>query len=158
VHYRWPSQLSALLSQPIFTASTTGLYNNSKIQCLSLGFAYHFGEAVPKDWVEGLKWFRKAAEQNNASAQFSLGLRYLVGEGVPKNEIKALAWFNIAAASGTLKTELIFHRRFATRQQAIREITEYIEVFYNRQRLQRQLDYLSPVAFERRYYEQRLAA
>jgi putative transposase len=39
----------------------------------------------------------------------------------------------------TLKTELVFHRRFATRQQAIREITEYIEVFYNRQRLQKQL-------------------
>jgi len=58
----------------------------------------------------------------------------------------------------TLKTELIFHRHFATRKQAIREITEYIEVFYNRQRLQRQLDYLSPAAFERRYYEQRLAA
>jgi putative transposase len=58
----------------------------------------------------------------------------------------------------TLKTEWIFQRHFATRQQAIREITEYIEVFYNRQRLQRQLDYLSPAAFERRYYEQRLAA
>jgi len=58
----------------------------------------------------------------------------------------------------TLKTELIFHRRFATPQQAIREITEYIEVFYNRQRLQRQLDYLSPASFERRYYEQRMAA
>ena len=58
----------------------------------------------------------------------------------------------------TLKTELIFHRRFATRQQAIRETTEYIEVFYNRQRLQRQLDYLSMAVFERRYYEQRLAA
>jgi transposase InsO family protein len=58
----------------------------------------------------------------------------------------------------TLKTELIFHRRFATRQQAIREITEYIEVFYNRQRIQKQLGYLSPAAFERRYYEHRLAA
>ena len=57
-----------------------------------------------------------------------------------------------------LKTELIFHRRVATRQQAIREITEYIEVFYNRQRLQKQLDYLSPAAFESRFYEQRLAA
>lgn len=56
------------------------------------------------------------------------------------------------------KTELIFHRRFVTRQQAIREITKYIEVFYNRQRIQKQLDYLSPAAFERRYYEQRLAA
>ena len=49
----------------------------------------------------------------------------------------------------TLKTELVFHRHFVTRQQAIREITEYIEVFYNRQRLQRQLDYLSPAAYER---------
>jgi putative transposase len=58
----------------------------------------------------------------------------------------------------TLKTELIFRRRFATRQQAIREITEYIEVFYNRQRIQKQLDYLSPAAFERRYYEHHLAA
>ena len=58
----------------------------------------------------------------------------------------------------TLKTELVFHRRFATRQQAIREITEYIEVFYNRQRIQKKLDYLSPVAFERRFYEQRMAA
>jgi putative transposase len=58
----------------------------------------------------------------------------------------------------TLKTELIFHRHFVTRQQAIREITEYIEVFYNRQRLQRQLDYLSPAVSERRFYEQRLTA
>jgi putative transposase len=58
----------------------------------------------------------------------------------------------------TLKTELIFHRRFATRRQASREITEYIEVFYNRQRIQKQLSYLSPAAFERQYYEQRRAA
>jgi len=32
----------------------------------------------------------------------------------------------------TLKNELIFHRRLATRQQAIRKITEYFEVFYSR--------------------------
>lgn len=57
-----------------------------------------------------------------------------------------------------LKTELAFHRRFATRQQAIREITEYIGLFYNRQRIQKQLGYLSPAAFERRYYQQQLAA
>jgi len=57
----------------------------------------------------------------------------------------------------TLKTELIFHRRCATRQQTIRKITEYIEVFNNRQRLPKQPDYLSAAAFERRYYDQRLA-
>jgi putative transposase len=35
---------------------------------------------------------------------------------------------------GTLKNELVHHRRDETREQAQREITEYIEIFYNRQR------------------------
>jgi hypothetical protein len=35
---------------------------------------------------------------------------------------------------GTLKQELVHHRHYATRQQAMRDITEYIEIFYNRQR------------------------
>ncbi len=53
---------------------------------------------------------------------------------------------------GTLKNELIYHQRYATRDQAIREITEYIEVFYNRQRRQARLGYLSPAQYERQFY------
>ncbi len=41
--------------------------------------------------------------------------------------------------------------------QAIREITGHIEIFYNRQRKQARLGYLSPAAFTRRYYENLLA-
>jgi len=59
---------------------------------------------------------------------------------------------------GMLKSELVHHRRYRTRQEAIREITEYIEVFYNRQRRQARLGYLSPVAYERQYYALRIAA
>jgi transposase InsO family protein len=59
---------------------------------------------------------------------------------------------------GTLKNELVHHRRYGTRQEAIREITEYIEVFYNRQRRQARLGYLSPAAYERQFYEMALAA
>lgn len=59
---------------------------------------------------------------------------------------------------GMLKSELIYHRRYKTRQEAIREITEHIEVFYNRQRRQRRLGYLSPAAYERHYYAQQVAA
>jgi transposase InsO family protein len=59
---------------------------------------------------------------------------------------------------GTLKNELIHHRRYATRQEAIREINEYIEIFYNRQRRQKRLGYLSPAAYERRHYEKLRAA
>ena len=54
---------------------------------------------------------------------------------------------------GTLKNELIHHNRYATRQEAERDIKEYIEIFYNRQRRQARLDYQSPASYERRYYE-----
>jgi len=59
---------------------------------------------------------------------------------------------------GTLKQELIHHRQYRTRQEAIRDITEYIEIFYNRQRLQARLGFLSPVVYEQRYYADLLAA
>lgn len=50
---------------------------------------------------------------------------------------------------GTLKQELLHHRRYHTRQEAIQDITEYIEIFYNRQRRQKRLGYLSPAAYEK---------
>jgi len=37
---------------------------------------------------------------------------------------------------GTLKQELVHHRHYSSRQEVIKDITEYIEVFYNRKRLQ----------------------
>ncbi len=51
-----------------------------------------------------------------------------------------------------MKTELVHPPRFQIRQQAIDRITEYIELFYNRQRIQARLGYLSPAAFEQRFY------
>jgi transposase InsO family protein len=59
---------------------------------------------------------------------------------------------------GMLKQELVHHRRYKTRLEAMRDITEYIEIFYNRQRLQAKLGFLSPVAYEQRYYAGLLAA
>ena len=59
---------------------------------------------------------------------------------------------------GTLKQELVHHRRYRNRQEAIQDITEYIEVFYNRQRRQARLGFLSPVAYEQKFYARQLAA
>ncbi len=58
---------------------------------------------------------------------------------------------------GTLKQELIHHRHYTTRQEAIRDITEYIEIFYNRQRRQARLGFLSPAAYAQRFYAGQLA-
>jgi transposase InsO family protein len=59
---------------------------------------------------------------------------------------------------GTLKQELVNHRRYRTRQEAIREITEYIEIFYNRQRRQARLGFLSPAAYAQQFYAGLVAA
>jgi transposase InsO family protein len=59
---------------------------------------------------------------------------------------------------GILKQELIYHCHFRTRQEAIHALTEYIEIFYNRQRLQAKLGFLSPAAFTQQYYTGLLAA
>ena len=51
---------------------------------------------------------------------------------------------------GTLKRELIYHRRYRTREEATQDIFEYIEVFYNRLRRHSTLGYYSPAEFEAR--------
>ncbi len=48
---------------------------------------------------------------------------------------------------GTLKTECANYQ-FATHRQARSEIFEYIEIWYNRQRIHSSLAYLTPLAFE----------
>ena len=73
---------------------------------------------------------------------------------------KGDCWDNAPMESfwGSLKNELVHHRRFTTREQATREITEYIEIFYNRIRKQARLGYLSPAAFSQQYYAKKIAA
>jgi putative transposase len=59
---------------------------------------------------------------------------------------------------GTLKNELVHHRRFATRAEAESAIREYIEIFYNRQRRHSRLGYLAPAEFTREYRDSAEAA
>lgn len=49
----------------------------------------------------------------------------------------------------TLKTEFVYLERFQTREEAKFKIFEYIEIFYNRQRLHSSIDYKTPVDFEK---------
>ena len=87
-----------------------------------LGYLYDCGRPVPQDdaeaakrvrsvptvepearrskAAEAVKWYRKAAEQGLALAQFNLGVMYLNGKGVPQHYVQALMWFNLAEAQG----------------------------------------------------------
>jgi len=63
----------------------------------------------------------------------------------------ANCWDNACVESffHTLKTEMIYHEDFKTREQAHRAIFEWVEAFYNRKRKHSTLGYKSPVDFER---------
>ena len=45
----------------------------------------------------------------------------------------------ILGRSGTLKQELVYHNIYITRQEAIQDISEYVEIFYDWQRKQKWL-------------------
>ncbi|HPP74827.1 MAG TPA: IS3 family transposase, partial [Armatimonadota bacterium] len=69
---------------------------------------------------------------------------------VPSMSRKGDCWDNSVAESffSTLKKELVWRTKYETREQARRELFEFIEVFYNRQRMHSYLGYLSPAEFE----------
>jgi len=64
---------------------------------------------------------------------------------------KGNCWDNAVMESfyRTLKVELIYQRNYETRIEARRDIFEYIEIFYNRERLHSSLGYYSPEEYER---------
>jgi len=67
---------------------------------------------------------------------------------------RANCWDNAVAESffGVLKRELVHREEWESRATARTTIAEWIEVFYNRQRLHSTLGYLPPVQFEKVYY------
>ena len=52
------------------------------------------------DYAEALKWYRKAAEQGDASAQYNLGNGYRRGKGVTQDYAEAANWYRKAAEQG----------------------------------------------------------
>jgi TPR repeat protein len=61
------------------------------------GEKYYFGQGVPQDYAEAVRWYRKAAEQNHAEAQYALGYCYENGEGVEQDYVEAVRWYRRAA-------------------------------------------------------------
>ena len=73
---------------------------------------------------------------------------------------KGDCWDNSPAESffKTLKTEMVYHQEFKSKQEAKLAIFEFIEVWYNRKRRHSSLGYLSPLAFEETILNKKKAA
>ena len=64
----------------------------------SLALQYAIGNR--KDYAKEAYWYRKAAEQGSAEAQYFLGYCYERGEGVQQDYGEAVKWFRKAAEQG----------------------------------------------------------
>ncbi len=57
----------------------------------------------------------------------------------------------------TIKCELLYHKKYKTREEARQDIFWYIEVFYNRQRRHQALGYLTPAEFRKAHTKKQIA-
>ena len=107
--------------------------------------------------TEGLIWHTDRGSQYASDSHKDLLKKYGIIQSMSR---KGNCWDNAVSESffHSLKTELIYHENFKTKAQANEMIFEYIEIFYNRQRLHSYNNYLSPVEFEEKMLRLEMAA
>ena len=60
---------------------------------------------MAQDYSAAIKWYRMAADQGHAQAQYNLGVMYYYGQGVSQNTSEALRWFHKAQVQGEAKAK-----------------------------------------------------
>lgn len=76
------------------------------------------GKGVTQDYTEAAKWYRKAADQGFAQAQFNLGLMYANGKGVTRDDTEAAMWYAKAADQGLADAKINLALLYAKSPQA----------------------------------------
>lgn len=96
---------------------------------------------------KGLLWHSDRGSQYASNSHRKLLKEHCIIQSMSR---KGNCWDNAVAESffHTLKTGLINHKQYQTREDAEQEVFEYIEEFYNRKRLHSTNDYWSPVDYE----------
>ena len=78
--------------------SAIGVSSNTPRLMYELGRAFDVG----KNNEQALIWYRKAADQRYAAAQYNLGVMYSNGQGVPQDYAVAISWYRKAADQGNV--------------------------------------------------------
>jgi TPR repeat protein len=79
VQRRFAMKLSGILMMGLLVFAFTGLQDvraDEAEEAYKTGLKYYNGNGVTKDYTEAMRWFRKAADQGNARAQYNIGVLY----------------------------------------------------------------------------------
>ena len=85
---------------------------------------YEKGQGVPQNYKTAVKWYRLAAKQGHAKAQFNLGLTYYCGKGVPQDYRTAVKWCRRAAEQGNPRAQ----RGLEVLQKKLKRWRKYHEI------------------------------
>ena len=72
---------------------------------VKLGNLYDYGRGVKQDYKEAMRWYRLAAEQENATGQCNIAFLYYNGDGVAQDYMEALKWYRLAAKQGSARAQ-----------------------------------------------------
>jgi transposase InsO family protein len=153
---KWVSDITAIPTEEgdLYLAATMDLWSR-----MIVGWAMQdtmqgdlvqraFDMAVQQRWPDA-GWLHHSDQGSQYTANdFRDRLRQ--HQAIESNSRKGNVWDNAAMESffSTLEMELLRHKRFQTRAEAMQEVFIYIEIFYNRQRMHSALGGLSPAEFE----------
>jgi len=154
---RWVADITVVPTQEgwWYVAALLDLYSR---RCVGWAMSAHPDEALVTSAfhmaVRQRHPDRSLLHHSDRGSQYtSSGYRHLLTDAAIEVSMsrRANCWDNAVVESfwGTLKSECTDRWHFGSHLQARTVIFEYIEVFYNRQRLHSTLGYRSPVAFER---------
>ena len=97
----------AICGTPGFAATSNGGSSSAIIAQLDdyIGSLYLKGTWVKKDYVEAIKWYRRAAGRGDADAEYNLGIMYLNGNGVKKSPSRAIKLLQKSAEQNDISAE-----------------------------------------------------
>ena len=67
----------------------------------NIGVMHEWGDGVPQNNAEAIRWYRRSAELSHKDAQNNLGAMYSKGEGAEQNFVEALKWFILSGGNGS---------------------------------------------------------
>lgn len=103
MHFPWPSSASSRGEGQ--NSRSTAMMDSSE-QDMRQGGKYLVGNGVPRDPMQALYWYKKAADKGNAEAQNEVGYFYNTGLGVQRDPVEAAKWFTRAAGGGSQQGKL----------------------------------------------------
>lgn len=107
-----------------------GVVPSDAVTQFNIGAAYYRGDGgKPRDYVQAVKYFRKAAEQNYAGAQRLLGVCYYAGYGVAKDYKQAVKWFRKAAEQNDTSSQNDLGLLYAKAEGVAKDSEEAVKWF-----------------------------